>query len=1218
MYGHVAEAKMTNQDYKKYMLETEKSLILIAAMCQKETEARQTIDDLRERPLDETLLIKYQTVLLRDIQAEKEISETQREIKEYLETNFGSVQERLASLELLHTTKMQDVLSAMDEIGNQKTKDTGRRTEKYDEISRLTDAAVKAHLEEGTFVQTIAMPAILKCLKEKGHVVITGPSGSGKSRIALETLHQYSKEGSPYTMINLPNISEWQEVIDINDNCIVLCDDFFGKTKSIFNEDIHIKNVDAIYTCVKSEHVKVILTMRDNIKHKCATLISKHRLFCSDTLIDLKYKDFRMNKVEKRKCLLNYLHKHGVREITDQDEENYSTASCNLKDTIYFHSNTTDCIVENESNSIIDFPQTCYMFTSNRKFLKQGISFFKHANEILCEHITDMKEKGNTDANFLVDFTVLSFILLSSDKINVEHLNLQQINNVSSSIFRHRDNSFTKHDVVESVNRLQIGNYLRKESNFYCFQHRTIFEAVFLSCHSINTANLVQMMDFDFIVEMTRPEDYNDLDGEMIYKVSEHNYTLLAQRLIFFLDYKYTEPKKISNEKKACLLWNVIKSQNIRIEDLHSPDGFIQNGFVEVFRNISSLELLCRVINDSRTLLLNVDEFLGFLFDKDFKFKNLNLLLNKFDRKLFNKLLWMNAACEIGEIELVKCFCEYFTFRSFDIMDMVYTIKKACTNCNTELVHLFVTHIAANDELIDHVWEVISSHGSADFIKAYFKMYGFGHFNMTVVMSWASRSRNIDFINCVLETVDHGLHDMKLIMTLACVNGYFELVSFLLESVNHNLFDLDPVLDFACERNNKDFLLFIMTTCAKTLIYIDSVFVWVCSKADVRFLKVLLETVNHDLFCKDTSGINSVLGWACSNGDLDVIKFLFEKVGQEYFDISAAIKIAMDSKCKDIVLFLLEKSHQQNIDMNAMVALIRSNEDFNNVISLFKRKTVLSLTTDNLNKLTKIVLENNCEELINLIVNNAKAVLSYENINSILQWSCKKGDISITKLTIEKFVFEPCNIISGMKEVCYSQTGNLDIMKILVKTCAYYPLDFKMPMTKACSLGRFALVRYLLDTFDNNVFDMKSVLNWACAKGNRDHVNHVLDNFDNELFDFECALNNACTTGNEDIVILLIEKKHPSVFNMNSAVENASTNGFLQIVQLIFERCDRSFFNMSFLFKRACRNGELQFVEILLTKDYCRLRKYVKRTIRKSENDDIISLLRNFSIKKPI
>lgn len=87
----------------------------------------------------------------------------------------------------------------------------------FSEILRLTDAAVKVHLEEGTFVQTSAMPAILKRVKEKEHVVIMGPSGSGKSRIALETLQQYSKEHSQYTMLNLPNISEWQKVIDMNE-----------------------------------------------------------------------------------------------------------------------------------------------------------------------------------------------------------------------------------------------------------------------------------------------------------------------------------------------------------------------------------------------------------------------------------------------------------------------------------------------------------------------------------------------------------------------------------------------------------------------------------------------------------------------------------------------------------------------------------------------------------------------------------------------------------------------------------------------------------------------------------------------------------------------------------------------------------------------------------------------------------------------------------------
>lgn len=43
-------------------------------------------------------------------------------ILQYLETNFGSVQEKLASLEFSQKTMMQDFLSARDEIGKQKPK----------------------------------------------------------------------------------------------------------------------------------------------------------------------------------------------------------------------------------------------------------------------------------------------------------------------------------------------------------------------------------------------------------------------------------------------------------------------------------------------------------------------------------------------------------------------------------------------------------------------------------------------------------------------------------------------------------------------------------------------------------------------------------------------------------------------------------------------------------------------------------------------------------------------------------------------------------------------------------------------------------------------------------------------------------------------------------------------------------------------------------------
>ncbi|CAG2187416.1 unnamed protein product [Mytilus edulis] len=865
---------------------------------------------------------------------------------------------------------MQDVLSAMDEIGKQKTKDTGRRTGKYDEISRLTDAAVKVHLEEGTFVQTNAMPAILKRVKEKGHVVIMGTIWFWKIQ-----------------------------------NCI-------GNTPS----------------------------------------------------------------------------KHGVQEVSDQEEENYSTASC-------------------------------------YKYIHDPFLFTKTASE--------------------------------SPIIQLTHLKI--IDNLCK-IYRQNEQykCFSRCKYIYSI-------------PLPSFSDKSVLQLALTDSFHLSTALLLYCQNDENLL--------NYLQSDICKTLSSDDRSIILCKesvKISFLCFC-----RILNEKKACLAWNVIKSHNIRLEDFDSPDGFVQNGFVEVFRNISSIELLCRVINDSRSPLLNIDGFLGFLFDKDFKIENLNLLFKAFDHAIFNKLLWMNAACEIGDMELVKCVCEYFTFRSFDIMDKVYIIKKACTNCKIELVHLFVTYIAANDELIDHVWEVISSHGSADFIKGYFQAYGFGHFNMAFVMRWACENCNMDFLNCVLETVDHCLLDMDILMKLACDNGSVDLVLFFLESVNPKLMDLfNHVVRFACERNNNDLLIFLLTICDQSLIHIEFIFKWACSNDDVIILKVLLDTIDNDLY-KESSGINSVLEWACQNGDILFTKYLFEKVNKKYLDVSAAMKNSSRQQNKDLVITLLETCDKRNVDINSVMSWISSNEDIDYVESLFNTTSVSSLSKANVNKLARLALENNREELIILIIDNAE--VSNDHINSILQRSCKNGNLTFTKILLEKFNTAIFDITSAMRETCYSRKCNLDIMKILV-TLSKNPFRFQNPDDEGMFIRHFALVRFLLDTFDCSIFDMKSVFNWTCSKGNYQDVVHLFKTFDHELFDFESALNNACITGNENVVLFLVEAKQ---LNFNSSIENACINGYIEIFEFMLERCDPSFFDTISLFKTACHNGKLEFVELLLEKGFC-------------------------------
>jgi len=94
------------------------------------------------------------------------------------------------------------------------------------------------------------------------------------------------------------------------------------------------------------------------------------------------------------------------------------------------------------------------------------------------------------------------------------------------------------HDVEDSVKRL-TPNFLKTKydhtSDVFAFQHRTIFEAVILSCRNVDPRVMIASMDVDFIIEFTRPENYNKVEGEVIYTIPDTLYELLAQRMIFHL-----------------------------------------------------------------------------------------------------------------------------------------------------------------------------------------------------------------------------------------------------------------------------------------------------------------------------------------------------------------------------------------------------------------------------------------------------------------------------------------------------------------------------------------------------------------------------------------------------------------------------------------------------------------------------------------------------------
>jgi hypothetical protein len=77
IYGHATEARITDADYSCYTSKVDDALLEIAKICGKEANVKQKLNDVELRPLDETLLLQYQTKLLEQKQcldSTKEVS----------------------------------------------------------------------------------------------------------------------------------------------------------------------------------------------------------------------------------------------------------------------------------------------------------------------------------------------------------------------------------------------------------------------------------------------------------------------------------------------------------------------------------------------------------------------------------------------------------------------------------------------------------------------------------------------------------------------------------------------------------------------------------------------------------------------------------------------------------------------------------------------------------------------------------------------------------------------------------------------------------------------------------------------------------------------------------------------------------------------------------------------------------------------------------------
>jgi hypothetical protein len=103
-------------------------------------------------------------------------------------------------------------------------------------------------INEGTFVSMTAITVAMDNLLKFGIALITGHPGTGKTRMGLELLHRYSTRFRNYRCIQLYNLSDWLDVLSMEDKYIVFLDDVFGKTNLIYSDNTDNKHMDTILT----------------------------------------------------------------------------------------------------------------------------------------------------------------------------------------------------------------------------------------------------------------------------------------------------------------------------------------------------------------------------------------------------------------------------------------------------------------------------------------------------------------------------------------------------------------------------------------------------------------------------------------------------------------------------------------------------------------------------------------------------------------------------------------------------------------------------------------------------------------------------------------------------------------------------------------------------------------------------------------------------------
>ncbi|CAG2208798.1 unnamed protein product [Mytilus edulis] len=417
-YGHAKDGIMSDNDFNASVVKIERCILDIAKVCNKETQFKQKLREAKDGALDQTLFTQYQNNLMETLTRQADIYQSVAD----LAPTINKIGNKLAAKTGKFPKLMDDCIKKGYDYQEQLMQ---RFNQALIKVKNQTHMAIDCHMEEETFVETNAVRKCVDWMDRKDVFVIIGGEGSGKSRIGLEILRQFGLTDEDFDLLKVIDFLQVMDIITDERKTVMLLDGVLP-TKKCSNKNFTIDHtLDLLHARLCKGDVKFIFTLDSSNSNSFKGLLASHRLFENCCKIDLSSDRFSMSEDEKANLLFNFCKRFNV-GIT-WDTPGYEGDS---KD-FYIDGRTVYDIAK--TDPFIGYPKSCFMFTSDKRFLQLGINFFKHPDQSLIDEINSLRDCTDINLEMNISYALLVYTLLNTSSFDVNRIDISKLETIIES-----------------------------------------------------------------------------------------------------------------------------------------------------------------------------------------------------------------------------------------------------------------------------------------------------------------------------------------------------------------------------------------------------------------------------------------------------------------------------------------------------------------------------------------------------------------------------------------------------------------------------------------------------------------------------------------------------------------------------------------------------------------------------------------------------------------